>query len=97
MIGCGSGCCLRKLIHSANPKSRLVGIIALAHVVRPSFPTFQYKKAKQQKKMFAPGVTVGLAEWIIDDAYLRKSASNFFKLGNQIDQNQTRVKIINKL
>ena len=30
-----------KLIHSANPKSRQVVIIAFAHFVRPSVPTFE--------------------------------------------------------
>ena len=30
-----------KLIHAANAKSRPVGIIVFAHVVRPSVPTFQ--------------------------------------------------------
>ena len=58
-----------KLIHSANPKSRPVGIIVFAHVVRPS-KHFKSIKTKQQKTMFATGVTMGLAEWIIDDTCL---------------------------
>ena len=37
--------------------------------VRPS-PLFKSRKTKQQKTMFATGVTVGLAEWIIDDTCL---------------------------
>ena len=62
-----------QLIHSANPKSRPVGIIVFAHVVRPSdrpSPLFKSRKTKQQKTMFATGVTMGLAEWIIDDTCL---------------------------
>ena len=31
---------------------------------------FKSRKTKQQKTMFATGVTVGLAEWIIDDTCL---------------------------
>ena len=54
------------LIHLANPKSWPVGIIVFEHVVRPS-TLFKSSKTKQQKTMFATGVTVGLAEWIIDD------------------------------
>ena len=57
------------LIHSANPKSQPVGIIVFAHVVRPS-PLFKSSKTKQQKTMFATGVTMGLAGWIIDDTCL---------------------------
>ena len=37
--------------------------------VRPS-PLFKSRKTKQQKTMFATGVTMGLAEWIIDDTCL---------------------------
>ena len=61
------------LIHSANPKLRQVGIIVFAHVVRTSVrpsPLFKFRKTKQQKTMFATGVTVGLAEWIVDDTCL---------------------------
>ena len=61
------------LIHSANTKSRQVGIIVFAHVVLPSLrpsPLFKSRKTKQQKTMFATGVTMGLAEWIIDDTCL---------------------------
>ena len=61
------------LIHSANPKSRPVGIIVFAHVVcssvRPS-PLFKSRKTKLQKTMFSTGVTMGLAEWIIADTCL---------------------------
>ena len=60
---------LYQLIHSANPKSRPVGINVFAHVVRPS-PLFKSRKTKQQKTMFATGVTMGLAEWIINDTCL---------------------------
>ena len=56
------------LIHSANPKSRPVGIIVFVHVVRPHFSNLE--KTKQQKTMFATGVTMDLAEWIIDDTCL---------------------------
>ena len=38
--------------------------------VRPSVPLFKSRKTKLQKTMFAIGVTMGLAEWIIDDIYL---------------------------
>ena len=58
------------LIHSANPQSRPVGIIVFAHVVRPSVrssPLFKSSKTKQQETIFATGVSVGLAEWIVDD------------------------------
>ena len=58
------------LIHSANPQSWPVGIIVFAHVVRTSVrpsPLFKSRKTKQQKTTFATGVTMGLAEWIIDD------------------------------
>ena len=62
---------LTKLIHSANPQSRPVGIIVFAHVVRPSVPTFQnLEKQNKAKPMFATGETAGLAEWIIDDTCL---------------------------
>ena len=62
-----------KLIHLANPKSRPVGIIVFAHVVRPSVrpsPLFKSRKTKQQKTMLATVVTMGFAEWIIDDTCL---------------------------
>ena len=36
----------------------------------PSVPTIQKRKKNQGKPMFATGVTVGLAEWIIDDTCL---------------------------
>ena len=53
------------LIHSANPKSRPVGIIVFASV--RTYVLFKSSKTKQQKAMFATGVTMGLglAEWII--------------------------------
>ena len=37
--------------------------------VRPS-PLFKSSKTKQQKTMSATGVTMGLAEWLIDDTCL---------------------------
>ena len=59
------------MIHSADPQSRPLGIIVLARVaVRTSVPAFQNlaKQNKfQAKTMFATGVTMGLAELIIDD------------------------------
>ena len=57
------------LIHSADPQSRLVGIIVFANVVRPS-PLFKITKTNKAKTMLATGETVGLAEWIIDDTCL---------------------------
>ena len=44
-------------------------IIVFAHVVRPS-PLFKSRKTKQQKTTFATGVTMALAELIIDDTCL---------------------------
>ena len=44
-----------------QPKVTPVGIIVFAHVVRPSV-LFKSRKTKQQKTMFATGVTMGLAE-----------------------------------
>ena len=76
--------CVDKCLHSTSflnleelllfdplgqPKVMAVGIIVFAHVVRPS-PLFKSRKTKQQKTMFATGVTMGLAEWIIDDTCL---------------------------
>ena len=49
-----------------QPKFRQVGIIVFAHVVRPSL-LLKSRKTKQQKTMFTTGVTMDLAEWIIDD------------------------------
>ena len=66
---CLIACHILLLIHSANPKLRPVGIIVFAHVVRPS-PLFKSRKTKQRRTMFAIGVTMGLAEWIIDDTCL---------------------------
>ena len=59
------------LIHSTNPQSLRVGIIVFAHVVRPSVCTFQI----QPNKATGNNVSywrdsVGLAEWIMDDACL---------------------------
>ena len=51
------------LIHSANPKSRQRFLHMLS--VRPS-PLFKSRKTKQ-KQCSLPCVTMGLAEWIIDD------------------------------
>ena len=75
-----------KLIHSADPQSRPVVIIIFGHVVRPFVrpsPLFKSRKTKQQKTMFATGVTLGLAEWIIDDTCL---VSFMFK-----DQQRKRI------
>ena len=48
-----------KLIHSANPKSRPVGITVFAHVVRTSVrPHFSNLDKTKQKTMFATGVTM---------------------------------------
>ena len=58
----GSSCFL--LIHSANPQSRPGSFYSHMLSVRPS-PLFKSRKTKQQKTMFATGVTVGLAVWII--------------------------------
>ena len=58
-----------QLIHSANPQSRLVGIIVFAHVVHTSVrtsPVFNIAKQNKAKTMFVTGETVGLAEWILD-------------------------------
>ena len=56
------------LIHSANPKSRPEGIV-FAYVVRLSVRP-HFTNLEKQNTMFATGVTMGLAEWIIDDTYL---------------------------
>ena len=66
------------LIHSADPQSRPVGIIVFAHVVRTSVPTFQnLAKQNKTKTMSAIGQTVGLVEWIIDDACLVFTTSKY--------------------
>ena len=58
------------LIHSANSQPRPVGIIVFAHIVRPSVrPLFKSSKTKQQKTIFATGVSVGLG-LAIDDTSL---------------------------
>ena len=61
-----------RLIHSANPKSRPVRIIVFAHVVRPSIrPHFSnLEKQNNRKQCSLLAVTMGLAEWIIDDTCL---------------------------
>ena len=69
-----SGNMLKKYLDPVGqPKVTQVGIIVIAHVVlpyvRPS-ALFKSRKTKQQKTMFATGVTMGLAEWIIDDTCL---------------------------
>ena len=56
------------LIHSANPQSR-AGSDHCCPSLHP-LPFFKSSKTKQQKTMVATGETVGLAEWIIDDAWL---------------------------
>ena len=60
-----------KLIHSANPTQpgRDHCFRTCCPSVRPS-PLFKSRKTNQQKTMFATGVTMGLAEWIIDDTCL---------------------------
>ena len=74
------------LIHSANPKSRPVGIIVFAHVVRPSVrPSDRSHFSNlENKTKFATCVTMGLAEWIIDDNCLVcdifKQILKFFKI-----------------
>ena len=76
------------LIHSANPKSWPVGIIVFAHVVRTSSvrpsPLFKSRKTEQQKTMFATGVTMGLAEWIIDDTCLVVFVSVIMRYVSQV-------------
>ena len=59
------------LIHSANPKSRPVGIIVFPHVVRPSVSTFQIWKNKTTEinVRYWRDYLV-LSEWIIDDTCL---------------------------
>ena len=65
-----------RLIHSPNPKSRLVGIIFFS--VRPSVPTFQILQNKiTENNVRYTDMTMGLAEWIIDDTCL--VCSTFFK------------------
>ena len=61
----------KELIHSADPQSRPVVIIAFAHVVRSYIrpyvhvrPHFSKQNKIQAKTMFS---TLGLAERIIDD------------------------------
>ena len=61
--------------------SRPVGLIVFAHVVCPP-PLFKSRKTKQQKTMFATGVTMGLAEWIID--YTCLVSSYFYDLYSTI-------------
>ena len=72
-----------------QPKSRPVGIIVFAHVVRPS-PLFKSRKTKQQKTMFATGVTIDLAEWIINDTCI---VINIFAKHMYMSTSQTIWKI----
>ena len=62
--------------------------------VRPS-PLFKCRKTKQQKTMFATGVTMGLAEWIIDDTCLvfviQWSLFSFEAKWFLVDTRRTRV------
>ena len=61
----------KKLIHSADPQSRPVGIIVFAHVVSTSVSTFQnLAKQNKAKTKVTTSETVGLAVWIIDDTCL---------------------------
>ena len=62
------------LIHSAYPKSRPVGIIVFAHIVRPS-PLFKSRKTKQQKANVRYWHDYGSGEWIIDDTCLVTSVT----------------------
>ena len=66
---CSTHKSLLRSIHSTAPQSWPVGIIA--HVFRPSVPTFQsLAKHNKEKIMFATGKSVGLDEWKIDDSCL---------------------------
>ena len=62
--------------------------------VRPS-PLFKCRKTKQQKTMFTTGVTIGVAEWIIDDTCLVQTISWKFKELTKHDtrrcENQTKA------
>ena len=62
-----------QLIHSADPQTPTSGHYFRTDFIRASVPTFQ-NIAKQNKRrvqiMITTGGTVGLAEWIIDDACL---------------------------
>ena len=64
---------LAVLIHLANPKfmaSRDHCIRSCCPFVGTYVPLFKSRKTKQQKTMFATGVTMDPAEWIIDDTCL---------------------------
>ena len=66
-----SFCSQVKLIHEADPQSRPVMIIVIAHV-RPSVypsPLFKTKQISSESND-ATGETVGLAEWIMDNTCL---------------------------
>ena len=65
---------IKSLIHWTSEPMKILfdplGQPTVTHMssVRPSVPTFQnLVKQNKVKTMFAPGETVGLAEWIIDD------------------------------
>ena len=59
------------LIHSANPKSRPLGTIVYAHVVRPSVrPNFSNLAKQSNRNNVRYWRDMGLAEWIIDDTCL---------------------------
>ena len=70
--------CIYILIHVADPQSTPVVITIFALVVctsihpyvRPSIRQSQLFKISQYKTDVAPGGTVGLAEWIIDDTHV---------------------------
>ena len=56
--------------HSHGRKGSVFShMLSVRPSIRPS-PLFKFRKTKQQKTMFAIGVTMGLAEWIIDDTWL---------------------------
>ena len=91
-IFCTLSSCYELLIHSANPKWRTVGIIVFAHVVRTSVPLFIARKTKQQKTMFATGLTMGLAEWINDDTSSFELTFTFQLMQNNLGLSVTNIR-----
>ena len=55
---------------SIDPLSQPKATAGRDHCFRTCCPSVNSRKTKQQKTMFATGVTMGLAEWIIDDTCL---------------------------
>ena len=75
------------LIHSAHPQSRQVVITIFTEVVRTCVRSHFSKSRKNKTKvkiLIATGVTVGLAEWIIDDNCLVTIHSTFTSLDRDI-------------